>query len=382
MKVLLAQDTFLPLVGGAEVHVARLAAALRERGHSVEIVTATPGEPLVNGFRVWRFPRPSGSLAATLQWPLIYGQRCLKLTTGHDVVHGHYSYFLAAAFGLLCRIARRPFVLTLHGLNTLDSSVGRSKVKRLLRSVSLKSAGRVLATSEEMAEVAQRFVPRERIALVPNAVNYDEFAEIGDYLPPAPPFRVLTVRRLVPKNGVQYLVEAAPAVLKQMGPSVEFWIIGDGVLRDHLEQRVRELGLEPHFRFLGALANEEVKHYLRDAHVVVFPSSAESTSIAALEAMAARRPVVASRVGAFPELLGHGERGRLVTLFDRSASDYGAPLTLPADRLQDLADTISSALTERTEALRLAEAAQRFVRKNHDWRIIVSQIEATYTNSL
>lgn len=312
---------------------------------------------------------------------MTHGRRCLELVRGSDIVHGHYSYFLSAVFGSFCRRIRRSFVVTLHGLNTLDSSVGRSLTKRMLRSVSIRAADRVLATSEEMAVVARRFVPEQRIMPVPNAVNSEDFIEIADYLPPSPPFRVLSVRRLVPKNGVQYLVEAAPAILGRMGSRVEFWIVGDGRLRGYLEQRVQELGVGDYFHFFGALPNGRIKDCLREAHVVVFPSSAESTSIAALEAMAARRPVVASSVGAFPALLGDGARGRLVVLFDRTHSDYVAPLTLPVPQIEALTDAVIWAITNREAALQLATIGQRFVTENYDWRIISGQIETIYSKS-
>ena len=60
MKVLLTQDSFLPQLGGAEVHVWKLAKALEELGHQVTIATATPGPSVVDGLRVHRFPMLQG----------------------------------------------------------------------------------------------------------------------------------------------------------------------------------------------------------------------------------------------------------------------------------------------------------------------------------
>jgi glycosyltransferase involved in cell wall biosynthesis len=377
MRILMAQDTFLPKLGGAEIHVWKLSKGLANRGHQITIVTATPGSAVVDGFRVHRFPYlQSQGKRAVISLPF-YFPSLLRLVVSHEIVHGHYSALCSAVLGTLARSLNRPFIMTLHGYGTLDSSVQSSIWLNKWRSISFYMANKVIATSDEMAEVARRFVPEEHIVIIPNGVDTSEFTPSGRNLPHSP-FRIVAIRRLVPKNGVQYLIEAMPFVLELSKKPVECWIVGDGRLRGYLEKRSKELGIEGIVRFFGSVPNKQVKEILDQVHVVVFPSSAESTSIAALEAMAMGKPIVASAVGAYPKLLGANERGLLVKLFNRSQSNYEAPLTLPEDRLRELARAIVQLIDNRELAENISMQARDYVVKTFDWKVIIDQIEKVY----
>jgi glycosyltransferase involved in cell wall biosynthesis len=178
---------------------------------------------------------------------------------------------------------------------------------------------------------------------------------------------------------VQYLVEAAPAVVAET-PHARFWISGEGKLESHIRQRVRELGMDPYFRFFGIVPHEETIDYYRRADIVAFPSSAESTSLACLEAMSLEKAIVASRLSAFRHMLGeNGERGLLVSLFDREGSDYDAPLTLPADRIQALAEAIIQLAQNPTQRRKLGEAARQHAVQIYDWREIARKTAQLYT---
>ena len=379
MKILMAQDTFLPRLGGAEVHVWKLSKELRARGYRITFVTATPGPLLVDGFRVYRLAHLQSQGKRAVATLPFYLPQLMSLVKNCEIVHGHYTAFCSAVLGMLAWSLRRPFVVTLHGYGTLDSSVLGNFWSQRWRFLAFRTADKVIATSGEMAEVARRFVPRERIVIVPNGVDTIGFAPSADALPPFP-VRVATVRRLVPKNGVQYLIEAVPFILQRVPRPTEFWIVGDGPLRQYLETRVRELGVEKAVRFFGAVPNEHVPEIFKQTHVVVFPSSAESTSIAALEAMAMAKPVVASAVGGYPELLGANERGLLVKLFDHCQSNYDAPLSLPPEPVQALANAVIRLIAEPELARALGVKARAHVQRYYDWRLIAEKVERVYTD--
>ena len=379
MKVLMVQDTFLPKVGGAEIHVWKLTKALTVQGHQITIITATPGPSIVGGVQVYRFPHlQSQGKRAVAALPL-YLPQLIGLVRNCEIVHGHYTAFCSAVLGMLARFLKRPFIVTLHGYGTLDSSVQGHFWLQQWRRIAFYAADKVIATSSEMAEVARRFVPRERIIIIPNGVDTTEFIPSADP-PPSSPIRIATVRRLVPKNGVQYLIEAIPFILQGSPKPVEFWIIGDGPLYQYLNARVKELGVEKIVRFWGAVPNERVAEILKQAHIVVFPSSAESTSIAALEAMAMAKPIVASAVGGYLDLLSENERGLLVRLFDNRESNYNAPLNLPSERLQVLAQAIIRLIAEPELAMALGAKARAYVQRHHDWHVIAEKVQQVYTD--
>ena len=293
-----------------------------------------------------------------------------------DVVHCHYTFFMSMLGTFLGRLYGKRTAVTLHGLGTLDSSVGGSRLMQFFRRTSLKWADRVIATSPEMRSVALRFVPDEKIVVISNGVDTSYFSPVRK--PESEETIILTMRRLAPKNGVQYLVEAAPAVIATI-PQAQFWVAGEGKLEDTIRQRVKELGVEAHFRFIGMVPHAQTAEYYRQADVVVFPSSAESTSLACLEAMSVQKAIVASNLQAYQDMLGDQQRGLLVELFNRVESDYNAPLTLPPDRIAALAQAIIRLAGDPVLRQTLGEQARQYVIAEFDWKRIAELTSRAYS---
>lgn len=392
MKIGMLVDTYLPIMGGAEIHVLELSRALQALGYEIEVCTAVPGadgslpdagepaESPSNEFYPPALRLPGlvgGGWRALLALPRSL-PGLARFVRRVDFVHCHYSFLFAALGTLLGRLYGKPSAVTLHGLGTLDSSVGGSNLWRFYRYVSLKLAHTIIATSEEMRSVALRFASASKIVLIPNGVNSEKFAPQPEPEGLAGEIVILTMRRLAPKNGVQYLVEAAPAVL-QAAPQARFWIAGEGKLEGYIRQRVSELGLQDYFRFIGIVPHAQAPDYYRQADIVVFPSSAESISLACLEAMSMEKAIVASSLATYRELLGvAGERGLLVNLFDRQDSDYNAPLQLAPERIQALAQAIIRLAQDGDLRRQLGQAARQLARGRYDWRSIAAQTARLY----
>ena len=187
---------------------------------------------------------------------------------------------------------------------------------------------------------------------------------------------VVTVRRLVPKTGIHYLVEAMPELIKLV-PNVIFIMVGTGRMEDYIRKRIRELKLSDYIKMVGEVDNDKVPQYMQLADVVVFPSTAESSSIACAEAMALGKAVVASRVGGLIELIGKKEeRGRLVTLVPWESSDYNAPIRLAADRYTALARIIADSLIEGDTERK--NKALLYAQTELDWSVIAKKTVAVY----
>lgn len=363
----MVSDTFLPLIGGAEVHVNNLCMHLQDLDNEIRIFTNAKGNISEDEFLVVR-NYPPNLILDTIS--------LIKFIRSVDVVHCHYTFYLSSIACLLAKVLRKPSIITLHGLGTLDSSVKKSVIMKLYRWISFKSADMIIGTSNEMVEVAKRFVEEDKVRLIPNAVNTDEFK----------PFEenhgknkliVLSARRLNPKNGVQYLIDAVPYVVEE-NDQVEFWIMGEKKLESYLRNRVKENGTEKYVKFIGEIPNSEMRYYYNVADIVVFPSSAESTSIACLEAMAMEKVIIASALEPYKILLGDNERGILVTLFDRETSDYDAPLVLPVERLNEISNAIIC--LSKSENLRVifGKKSRKFVEDNYDWNIISKKVFSLY----
>lgn len=377
LKVGMLVDTYLPVIGGAEIHVLELSRALRTAGVSPVVCTATAcgADPQPDEFPVTRIPALHYSgLRTWLRLPFAL-PKLLGYIRKVDVVHCHYTFFMSMLGTGLGKLLGKRTAVTLHGLGTLDSSVGSSVLMRFFRRASLRWADVVIATSQEMRSVALRFVPDERIVIISNGVDTARY--VSTPKPDSPEFVILTMRRLAPKNGVQYLVEAAPAVVAAL-PQARFWVAGEGKLESYIRQRVSELGLEANFRFIGMVPHAQTAYYYQKADLVVFPSSAESTSLACLEAMSTQKAIVASNLEAYQDMLGDQQRGLLVKLFDRVESDYNAPLTLPPERIQALAEAIIKLATDPALRSELGSRARRFVIEEFDWKRIAEMTGQVY----
>lgn len=233
------------------------------------------------------------------------------------IFHAHLSWPLAAKWGLAAAVlARVPAVATMHLIPemTLERS-SRFQLRLLARGVD-----RYIAVSRAIAaELATRFGwPSEKIEVVYNSVDLARFevtapktlrADLsgGGDMP-----LVLTPARLDEQKGHAVLLRAAVEV-----PGARFVLAGEGPLRADLEAQARELGVADRVRFLGR--REDVPELLAACDVFALPSLYEGSSLAVLEAMAARRPVLSSAIGGTDELIADGEDGLLVPPDDVTA---------------------------------------------------------------
>jgi glycosyltransferase involved in cell wall biosynthesis len=208
----------------------------------------------------------------------------------------------------------------------------------LVTSVRAGDADAFIATSQALA----RHADRPEIRVVYPGVPIPERA--GRLSRPADAQTACVIGvagRLVPVKGHVHLLRAA-ALLRSAWPAFRIEIAGEGPLRVELQDEVRRLGLESHVTFLGWRADMDAA--LARWNALVQPSLEEGFGMAALEAMAAGLPVVATRVGGLPELVEHGATGLLVAPADPSA------LALAIERLlqdPDLASAMGAAGRKR-----------------------------------
>lgn len=368
----------MPGIGGAEIHMENLIRELLKAGNRVVFLTHQDGVgALDDKIEIERIGRAKKFLPQI--WRYLWRQ-----SRDAEVLHAHYCHRLGFLMSLIGRLRHKPVIITLHGYGILDHP-GHNFRQKLTHSFwrfwSLKLCARIISTSQDLADRAYRYVPREKVIIIPSGYNPEIFNnEVRTSPGIEEKYRgkkvILTVRRLVPKTGIQYLVEALPQIIKEE-PEAYFMAIGSGGMRPEIEKRVRELGLEKSVEFSGTVANERVPQYLAAAAVVVFPSTAESSSLACAESMAMGKKIVASRVGGLIELLGRNqERGRLVDLVSWRSSSYSAPERLPAESYRVLAAAVIESLRDDSADRQLA--ARKFAEENLAWPTIVKKTLDVY----
>jgi glycosyltransferase involved in cell wall biosynthesis len=312
MRILMHCVYFPPEVGGLESHVFHLCRGLAARGHEVGIVTSLsrPGLPareVMEGVRVWRTWLPSRSPAGWIAHSLGSVPRTILEARGADVLHAQ-AFASIPPLQVARGVTAAPLVATFHTSHFLVRA-RRPRWRPILRRL-VRAPDHALAASREIAEVGEELAPGTRVEALTNGVDTDRFRRVEPSLPPGNGPRIVVPRRLFPKNGVETLVRAMPALL-EWTPGVEALVVGDGPERSRLERLSSELGVDRQLRFLGARPNDQMPGLLSSASLAVIPSLMEATSVAALEAMACELPVVASDVGGLPEIVDN-EVGGLV----------------------------------------------------------------------
>lgn len=373
-RVLQILETYLPLIGGAEFHLHYLTRALIAEGYQVEIVTGLADSAVEHQdiCPVHRLPHGVGRWAAP--WVLVWLVRFLVMFRRFDLIHVHHSSFLAMVAVIAGRLSGKPVVLTLHGLGLLDSSVGRCPIRTFYRWASLRGAHRIIATSDELRAVALRFVPPERVVEITNGVATEQFQPPADrdFADAATMLRLVTLRRLNPKNGVHFVIDALAAAGPRLAASLR--IAGDGPLRPAIEAAIARHGLGGRVHFEGFLGHRQVIPLLEQCDAALFLSTAESTSLAALECMAMGCLVVCSNAGAFPRFVRNGETGFVIDLFTEGQSDYDAPAHLEPWQAERVAETLIAIQAMPAAALaRIAGQARAYVQDHFDWRVITAR---------
>jgi glycosyltransferase involved in cell wall biosynthesis len=344
--------------GGAELQADRLARELTARGHEVHIFArrqpGRAGEEERDGVRVHRravVPVPGLRLAAEVA--LGAGQAAKR---NPDVILCYMTLNSGLLGAVAARLCGAPFVVwqRLEAESLRESSRAERRLAFWIyrRAAGLWLQARTFARSlEEEYEAANR--DREwarvepRLRILGNAIDLP-----GEALDTrsVPARRFVFVGRLVDQKDLPTLVEAA----RRVGDGAELWLAGEGPLRGALESMAAGAPV----RFLGQVAHARVPELLRDSRALVLCSNREGVPNVVLEALAHGRPVIATPVGAIPELVHEGVNGRLVPV--------GDPQALAA-AMRDLFDD--------STWLRLAAGARPSVER-FSWPRLVDRVEA------
>jgi glycosyltransferase involved in cell wall biosynthesis len=316
---------------GSADPVLRLLENLRQRGHR-PLLGMIPGDRFEAKAREFGFePVPGLSLARNLS-PLGVARDVRRLRNvvraEHvDVVHAHHSHD-----HWLARLAAGrpvPVVRTFHNLR----SVRGGRLDRWL----YRHTAALFAVSRQIEarcrEVTASATP---VVWTPGMADLPRFATDADGAPIREEFKlgeapvVVTVSRLAANRGHELLLNAFRLVLATM-PEARLLLVGKGETRARLEQTVAEMGLAGQVIFTG-YRDRDLPEVLAAADCFALMAAGSDDSCrAALEAMAAARPVVARRVGALPETIVHGETGLLVDE-DRPEAVAAALVTILGDR--------------------------------------------------
>jgi glycosyltransferase involved in cell wall biosynthesis len=256
-----------------------------------------------------------------------------RFAAGADVVHVQWGPTAAIAGAAL---SGKPVVLTLHGSDT--TLARRGGIWRRLLQAGLVRATRVIAVSAEQADfLAAEGLWTGPVDIIPSGVPVELLERERSERASGEPFTYLFVGRLIPEKGVGSLIDAFAFVVAAR-PDVRLRILGGGPEVAALGARVAAAGLGERVTFLGSVPHRRALREIASADAFVLPSLGEGSPLSVTEALALGTPVVSTRVGALPELLGEdglffepGDVAGLSAAMERLAGDPGLCTRLAAE---------------------------------------------------
>jgi glycosyltransferase involved in cell wall biosynthesis len=406
LRIALLSYRSKPHCGGQGVYVRHLSRELAELGHHVEVISGQPYPNLDPGpellelpsldlyrepdpFRTpnWREIRDSIDVLEVLSmWtggfpePLTFSLRAarlLKTRAGEfDVVHDNQTL----GYGMLSLAkAGLPLIATVHHPVSVDRVVeianapnlrqrlGKRRwytFTRMQGRVARRMSSLVTVSTNSAADIVRDFkVSPDVMRVVP--IGVDTLTFRPPTLPRVPGRVVAVSSSDSPIKGVKVLLEAVAKL--RTGREVELVVVGIPRPEGPVARAVKDLGLADVVRFVSGLSDDGIAALLASAEIAVVPSLYEGFSIPAVEAMACATPLIASRAGALPEVVGDdGTTGVLVAPGD------------PAE----LADALGALFDDDERRHAIGAAGRRRVETSYTWRAVAEAMVEVYRDAI
>ncbi len=389
LSVMMLTWEFPPrIIGGISPHVNYLSRSLARNGVKVYVVTCDfPGAPdheVLDGveiFRIDSYKNPAPDFATWIYLMNVNMQKeaatiVRNLGGNVDVFHAHDWLVATAGIGLK-HVFRKPLFATIHSTEIGRRNGIHQDYERMIHETEAwltYEAWKVICCSDYMvSHVRWAFgLPLDKQIMIPNGVNTEPYAGIEKQN--LTQFRkkfalpqekiVLFVGRLVYEKGVHVLINAVQKVLDKV--NAKFIVVGNGYMKEQLSGLVKSLGIERKVMFTGFVDDITLRRLQVCADVSVVPSLFEPFGIVALEAMAAKSPVVVSDTGGLGEIVNHDVDGVKVYTNNPDSLAWG----------------IVRVLSDEAYADRLRNHAYRKIQEKYDWDKIAQQTEDFYKTVL
>jgi len=377
-RICLVTHYFPPHKGGIEQVSYEQSKRLTQSGYQIDVLTSKfegRNTNPIKGIKIYHYPSLNVAKRFGVPYPIISFKAYktfTQLIQKCDLVHAHgHVYMSSYIAGKVAKKYKKPFIVTQHNtfidyqslLNIIeqlnDFIIGKSV---------LKHANKVITVSKEtMKYVLKLGADKTKTSVIYNGVDTDYFRPVNKResreklgLPKNRKI-ILSIRRLVYKNGLDTLIESVP-LLTRDHPDLLFLVAGKGPSRKLIEDRIKELGIDSNVKLTGFVPDELLPLYYDAADYFILPSaSGEGLPLVLLEAMACGLPVIATTVGGTPEIIKHMKNGVLV----------------PPRNPEAMAEALSKLLSEGLGPA-LGEEARRIVENRLTWEENLRQLQDIY----
>lgn len=382
MKIAILTENYIPLVGGAEIFVIKLAKYLVNKGHEVDIITLKHDDDHlefevideVNVYRVNYLKNIKGLSLINSSYKLYRALIRNNKENQYDIVHSIAEVPTSQAGTLFKIFKNKPHLITIQGgyiagrecLKEHDKRTSGDKILEKIISWAFKRCDALHAISGVIARESGE-LGAKNIKIIPNGVDKDMIREglkeknrkeLGI---PLDRKVIISLSRLTPRKGFKYVIRAFAKIVKKY-PDASLIIVGDGKQREYLENLSRELGIEKNVDFKGTIPHDEIVKILPAADAFALSPIFEGLGIVYIESLACEVPVVTTEVGGIPDIIENEINGLFIPYGDVDAF-YRA-----LDRI----------LTDEKLHNDLKKNGLQIVKDKFIWENIFSEIEGLY----
>lgn len=365
-RVLMVFEVYYPVLGGIQTWISEVVPRLT--GHQVTLLTANL-DASVHGFEV-NYENPKicrigkKAISSVLMrrgyyslfrslWIPQAAYWIRKHISNYDLVYAHVQASEVAS--IIGAYPTKPVIWHYHGTNHAAMyelfGVRKAILFEFFEHLGAKLPCDGCVTTDDYTKrlMLTHFRATRPTVTIRNGIDANKFRPTHS---PVNGF-IFTARRLVRKNGLQFLIPAMETVVRSH-PRTQLSIAGDGPMKDELAAIITGLGLQDHVKLLGRVSHDELVRLYNDAEFVVLPSLTEGIPLTCLEAMACGRPVLATSVGGVPEIIA-------------PRTGFLIPPQTGEGLIRELASQISLMLNDPEMTRRAGRAARGHVLARFTW---------------
>lgn len=386
LKIIMVHSGVLDINTGGGIHTFELFKNLCSRNKVICFASkpskTTVGHP--NLRYIPRFDIP-GIRSISYDIFLVFYLAYYCLTFKPDVIYARKPG-LGLSPALLAKIFRVPYIVELNGLKRDDmlalnpnSNTFVVRIAEFVEKVNYVLAAAIVTVTPEIKNglIVDYGIPETRINVIENGVNSDIFRPVDrneaiKWLGLDQTYNyVCFVGGLAPWHGVEYLVEAAPLVLKEV-PNTVFLIVGDGPMKDKLMSQVIDLKLSDHFIFTGNVPHAHIPYYICASDLCTapfIPGRNTKTGLSPLkiyEYLACGKSVIASDLPGVKEII---------------TESHGGTLVEPRDA-EGLGQAIVRILTGGSAKIAKPDDLSKYITEHHSWAVVAKRTENVLINTL
>jgi phosphatidylinositol alpha-mannosyltransferase len=368
LRIALVSDVYYPHVGGIQEHIYHLGLELKSKGHKVKVITggsradvSPSGLDVIRIGKVIQIPANKSFSKITVVRGVVNKLRRIFAREKFDVVHVHGIF--APILPLYSHLVSKA--VTIHTFHAaFDSSIGYNFFKKLLQKL-IKKVDGIIAVSNTARDSIAKYIPTN-YTIIPNGVDTRRFnpenKKIKKFSDKNP--IILFVGRFEPRKGLKYLFLSFNQIIKKI-PDAILVVVGKGRLKEYYRSFLSKEAVGNVF-FEGKVSMEALPSYFTTCDVFCSPAyTGESFGIILLEALASGKPVVASDIPGYRNIINSGSNGLLVEPKN------------PEEITKGILKILEDKKLERRFIEKGLETAEKY-----SWKNIARMIEVFYYNVL